>query len=308
MLASNHREALLDKEGELSSLREKLRVREAEISRMREEEAQRASFLQNAIMTYVQGSPLSSVSPRKWTWGLKDPESSRPGTEGSGGLLCSGCRESWVSYIAGRFCNWLSWQLPEAGPEVSLKDSPWTNYIHDMWHSYLQAIAQASKVKPAMPTCSIKKAGKVVSSVLSRTLPPTPTPGVQLSWCISNYWESQSPQSCRDSHMPFFWPPKGLLTLRKYPHSHILCNPKAGPPNYRPQCTNSTLLSVVHLWQRLNGPHHNLLSSHPIFAEMWARHPLPSHIAPEGSAPRFPPGVGRKQLPGVSFCKGPLWR
>ncbi|KAJ6660323.1 hypothetical protein lerEdw1_017746 [Lerista edwardsae] len=65
VLASDHREALLDKEGELSSLREKLRVREAEISRMREEEAQRASFLQNAIMTYVQGSPLSSLSPRK---------------------------------------------------------------------------------------------------------------------------------------------------------------------------------------------------------------------------------------------------
>lgn len=65
VLASNHREELLDKEGELSSLREKLRVREAEISRMREEEAQRASFLQNAIMTYVQGSPLSSLSPRK---------------------------------------------------------------------------------------------------------------------------------------------------------------------------------------------------------------------------------------------------
>ncbi|XP_053150443.1 leucine-rich repeat-containing protein 45 [Hemicordylus capensis] len=61
VLSSNHREALLDKEGEISSLLEKLRVREAEISRMREEEAQRASFLQNAIMTYVQGS----LTPKK---------------------------------------------------------------------------------------------------------------------------------------------------------------------------------------------------------------------------------------------------
>ncbi|ETE70340.1 Leucine-rich repeat-containing protein 45, partial [Ophiophagus hannah] len=65
VLSSNHREALLDKEGEISSLLEKLRVREAEISRMREEEAQRASFLQNAILTYVQGSPLGSLSPKK---------------------------------------------------------------------------------------------------------------------------------------------------------------------------------------------------------------------------------------------------
>lgn len=65
MLSSNHREALLDKEGEIASLQEKLRVRVAEISRMREEEAQRASFLQNAIMTYVQGSPLGSLNPPK---------------------------------------------------------------------------------------------------------------------------------------------------------------------------------------------------------------------------------------------------
>ncbi|XP_015673013.1 leucine-rich repeat-containing protein 45 [Protobothrops mucrosquamatus] len=65
VLSSNHREALLDKEGEISSLLEKLRVREAEISRIREEEAQRASFLQNAILTYVQGSPLGSLSPKK---------------------------------------------------------------------------------------------------------------------------------------------------------------------------------------------------------------------------------------------------
>lgn len=65
VLSINHREALLDKDGEISSLLEKLRVREAEISRMKEEEAQRASFLQNAIMTYVQGSPLSSFTPKK---------------------------------------------------------------------------------------------------------------------------------------------------------------------------------------------------------------------------------------------------
>ncbi|XP_026717131.1 leucine-rich repeat-containing protein 45 [Athene cunicularia] len=64
-LSSNHREALLDKEGEISMLLEKLRVKEADISRMREEEAQRASFLQNAIMAYVQGSPLGSHSSRK---------------------------------------------------------------------------------------------------------------------------------------------------------------------------------------------------------------------------------------------------
>ncbi|XP_061471928.1 leucine-rich repeat-containing protein 45 [Rhineura floridana] len=65
VLSSNHREALLDKEGEISSLLEKLRVREAEISRMREEEAQRVSFLQNAIMAYVQASPRGSLSPKK---------------------------------------------------------------------------------------------------------------------------------------------------------------------------------------------------------------------------------------------------
>ncbi|KAM9258468.1 leucine-rich repeat-containing protein 45 isoform 1-T1 [Cariama cristata] len=64
-LSSNHREALLDKEGEISMLLEKLRMKEADISRMREEEAQRASFLQNAIMAYVQGSPLGTHSYRK---------------------------------------------------------------------------------------------------------------------------------------------------------------------------------------------------------------------------------------------------
>ncbi|XP_074900134.1 leucine-rich repeat-containing protein 45 isoform X2 [Buteo buteo] len=64
-LSSNHREALLDKEGEISMLLEKLRMKEADISRMREEEAQRASFLQNAIMAYVQGSPLGTHSSRK---------------------------------------------------------------------------------------------------------------------------------------------------------------------------------------------------------------------------------------------------
>ncbi|XP_071620526.1 leucine-rich repeat-containing protein 45 isoform X2 [Heliangelus exortis] len=64
-ISSNHREALLDKEGEISMLLEKLRMKEAEISRVREEEAQRASFLQNAIMAYVQGSPLGTHSYRK---------------------------------------------------------------------------------------------------------------------------------------------------------------------------------------------------------------------------------------------------
>ncbi|KAM9222458.1 leucine-rich repeat-containing protein 45 [Leptosomus discolor] len=64
-LLSSHREALLDKEGEISMLLEKLRMKEADISRMREEEAQRASFLQNAIMAYVQGSPLGTHSSRK---------------------------------------------------------------------------------------------------------------------------------------------------------------------------------------------------------------------------------------------------
>ncbi|NXK21007.1 LRC45 protein, partial [Arenaria interpres] len=64
-LSSNHREALLDKESEISMLLEKLRMKEAEISRMREEEAQRASFLQTAIMAYVQGSPLGTRTSRK---------------------------------------------------------------------------------------------------------------------------------------------------------------------------------------------------------------------------------------------------
>ncbi|NWI54817.1 LRC45 protein, partial [Calyptomena viridis] len=64
-LSSNHREALLDKEGEISLLLEKLRMKEAEITRVREEEAQRASFLQNAIMAYVQGPPLGTHSSKK---------------------------------------------------------------------------------------------------------------------------------------------------------------------------------------------------------------------------------------------------
>ncbi|NXH15460.1 LRC45 protein, partial [Bucco capensis] len=64
-LSSSHREALLDKEGEISMLLEKLRTKEAVISSMREEEAQRASFLKNAIMTYVQGSPLGAHTSRE---------------------------------------------------------------------------------------------------------------------------------------------------------------------------------------------------------------------------------------------------
>uniref|UniRef100_A0A667X5I8 Leucine rich repeat containing 45 n=1 Tax=Myripristis murdjan TaxID=586833 RepID=A0A667X5I8_9TELE len=65
VLTSNHREAILDKESEMSSLLEKLRLREAEIQRMREDEAQRASYLQSAILTYVQGSPLGHYSSPK---------------------------------------------------------------------------------------------------------------------------------------------------------------------------------------------------------------------------------------------------
>uniref|UniRef100_W5N3M9 Leucine rich repeat containing 45 n=1 Tax=Lepisosteus oculatus TaxID=7918 RepID=W5N3M9_LEPOC len=65
VIASRHREALLDKESEIASLLEKLRLRDAEIQRIRDDEAQRASFLQNAILTYVQGSSLSSYCPKK---------------------------------------------------------------------------------------------------------------------------------------------------------------------------------------------------------------------------------------------------
>ncbi|XP_076856907.1 leucine-rich repeat-containing protein 45 isoform X2 [Brachyhypopomus gauderio] len=64
-LVSSHRDTLLDKESELSSLQERVRLREGEIQRMREDEAQRASFLHNAILTYVQGSPLTHYSPKK---------------------------------------------------------------------------------------------------------------------------------------------------------------------------------------------------------------------------------------------------
>ncbi|TNN49577.1 Leucine-rich repeat-containing protein 45 [Liparis tanakae] len=65
-LSSNHRELLLDKESEMSSMLEKLRLKEAEILRMREDEAHRASYLQSAILTYVQGSPLGHYgSPKK---------------------------------------------------------------------------------------------------------------------------------------------------------------------------------------------------------------------------------------------------
>ncbi|KAM7334727.1 hypothetical protein ACRRTK_008047 [Alexandromys fortis] len=64
-VGSEHREALLDRESENASLREKLRLKEAEIARIRDEEAQRASFLQNAVLAYVQGSPLRALSPPK---------------------------------------------------------------------------------------------------------------------------------------------------------------------------------------------------------------------------------------------------
>ncbi|KAM9043810.1 leucine-rich repeat-containing protein 45 isoform 3-T3 [Megaptera novaeangliae] len=65
VMASDHREALLDRESENASLREKLRLNQAEIARIRDEEAQRASFLQNAVLAYVQGSPLRTLSPQK---------------------------------------------------------------------------------------------------------------------------------------------------------------------------------------------------------------------------------------------------
>ncbi|XP_070249455.1 leucine-rich repeat-containing protein 45 [Myotis yumanensis] len=65
VMASGHREALLDRESENACLREKLRLREAEIARIREEEAQRASFLQSAVLAYVQGSPVRALSPQK---------------------------------------------------------------------------------------------------------------------------------------------------------------------------------------------------------------------------------------------------
>ncbi|KAB0396023.1 hypothetical protein E2I00_012902, partial [Balaenoptera physalus] len=58
------RQALLDRESENASLREKLRLNQAEIARIRDEEAQRASFLQNAVLAYVQGSPLRTLSPQ----------------------------------------------------------------------------------------------------------------------------------------------------------------------------------------------------------------------------------------------------
>ncbi|XP_027019067.2 leucine-rich repeat-containing protein 45 isoform X2 [Tachysurus fulvidraco] len=64
-LHTTHREALLDKESEISSLQERLRMREAEIQRIREDEAQRASLLQNAILTYVQGSTIGQYSSKK---------------------------------------------------------------------------------------------------------------------------------------------------------------------------------------------------------------------------------------------------
>ncbi|XP_061764711.1 leucine-rich repeat-containing protein 45 isoform X2 [Nerophis ophidion] len=65
VMTSNHREALLDKESEASSLLEKLRLKEVEIQRMRDDEAQRATCLQNAILTYVRGSPLGQYGSPK---------------------------------------------------------------------------------------------------------------------------------------------------------------------------------------------------------------------------------------------------
>ncbi|XP_006869686.1 PREDICTED: leucine-rich repeat-containing protein 45 [Chrysochloris asiatica] len=65
VISNDHREALLDRESENASLREKLRLKEVEIARICDEEAQRASFLQNAVLAYVQGAPLRNLSPHK---------------------------------------------------------------------------------------------------------------------------------------------------------------------------------------------------------------------------------------------------
>ncbi|XP_043924152.1 leucine-rich repeat-containing protein 45 isoform X2 [Protopterus annectens] len=62
---NNHRESLLDKESEMSSLLEKLRLKDAEIKRMQEDEAQRANYLQNAVLAYMQGSPHRGISMSK---------------------------------------------------------------------------------------------------------------------------------------------------------------------------------------------------------------------------------------------------
>ncbi|XP_078257239.1 leucine-rich repeat-containing protein 45 [Rhinoraja longicauda] len=63
--SSNHRETLLDKDGEISCLFEKIRLKDNEIIRMKEDEAQRASYLHNAILSYVQGSPLGTQCTKK---------------------------------------------------------------------------------------------------------------------------------------------------------------------------------------------------------------------------------------------------
>lgn len=56
VLSSNYKDALLDRESEVSSMLEKLRLKEAEIQRMREDEAHRAGLLHNAILAYVHSS------------------------------------------------------------------------------------------------------------------------------------------------------------------------------------------------------------------------------------------------------------
>lgn len=61
--ANTHRETLLDKESEISSLMEKLRLKDAEILRMRDQEAQRASLLQSAVLNYIS-TPLGSPGGR----------------------------------------------------------------------------------------------------------------------------------------------------------------------------------------------------------------------------------------------------
>ncbi|XP_068162237.1 leucine-rich repeat-containing protein 45 isoform X2 [Antennarius striatus] len=72
LLTSNHREALFDKESQMSSMMEKLRLKEAEIQRMREDEEHRASCLQTAILTYCQRPPSYPRDPLSYP---RDPPS-----------------------------------------------------------------------------------------------------------------------------------------------------------------------------------------------------------------------------------------
>lgn len=64
--ARKHQAELARKEGDVLSLQDQVRRLEFEITQARDEEAQRASALQAAISTYVQGTPRSPMAtPRK---------------------------------------------------------------------------------------------------------------------------------------------------------------------------------------------------------------------------------------------------